>query len=133
MGNMDFKRVNQTFREFCTKYMLESFTLIAIILGAISAWLDLFVGGLGWATLFLVIGSGLGLVIPRKMDKIVKTIYSFSSGKNQTIKLIAQGLKLAIALFLPFVYFCFLGVMAGTAYDYYIHDARVENKDNKAA
>ncbi len=131
MGDWNVDNMKQGFSGFCSRYMVEVLTLVAIVLGAISSWLNLFVGTWGWSILFLVIGCGLGLLLPTKMDKIMKKIYSLSCGSNQTTMWIFQGAKLAVALFVPFAYFCFLGVMAGTAYEYYIHTARSEGKEKK--
>lgn len=131
MGDWNVDNVKQSFSGFCSKYMVETVTLVAIVLGAVSSWLNLFIGSWGWSILFLVVGCGLGLLMPSKMDKMIKKIYSFSCGSNQTTIWMAQGAKMAVALFLPFAYFWFLGVMAGTAYEYYIHTARSQDKGKK--
>jgi hypothetical protein len=42
--------------------------------------------------------------------------------------MVAEGIKIAVALFVPFVYFAFLGLLVGTGYHFY---ARVGHKNGK--
>lgn len=119
---------------FVHRYMVEAMTVAAIVVAAFSAWVHLFVGTLGWAILFLVIGSVLGIFMPVQMDWMMKKIYSYSRGKGRVAAIVGEAVKIAVALFLPFLYFGFLGVMTGTAYQYYVHTSHSgHNKGNKAA
>ena len=115
------------------RYMVERLTMVAILVGAFSAWMHLFIGTFGWCMLFLVIGSAVGIFFPHQMDRWVRKVYSFSRSGNHMSTVVAESAKIALALFLPFVYFAFLGVLAGTAYQYYVQSAQAGNKDNKAS
>ena len=120
--------------KFTHKYMVETMTVAAIVVATFSAWMHLFVGTLGWSVWLLVVGSILGIFMPMRMDWLMKKIYSYSKGESRISAIIAESAKIAIALFLPFVYFAFLGVMTGTAYQYYVHTSHSgHNKGNKAA
>lgn len=118
---------------FAHKHMIETLTVAAVLVAALSSWIHLFVGTLAWSVLFLVIGSALGIFLPNRMDMVMKKIYSFSRGGSSVTLYVAEGVKIGIALFLPFVYFAFLGVMAGTAYHYYVQGCQGGNKGNKPA
>jgi hypothetical protein len=119
--------------QFAHKHMIETLTVAAILVGAFSSWVHLFVGTLAWSVLFLVIGSALGIYLPHRMDMVMKKVYSFSRGSSPKTMYIAEGVKIIVALLLPFVYFGFLGIMTGTAYHYYVHFSQNGNKGNKAA
>ncbi len=118
---------------FAHKHMVETLTVAAILVGAFSSWAHLFVGTLAWSVLFLAVGAILGIFLPNQMDMAMKKVYSFARGSKPTMMYVAEGVKIVIALLLPFVYFGFLGIMTGTAYHYYVHYSQSGNKGNKAA
>jgi hypothetical protein len=119
--------------KFARRHTIETLTVIAIAVAALSAWAHFFVGTLGWSMIFMAAGAVVGIFFPTHIDKGIKMIYSFSSGDNKMTEVIAEGVKIAIALFLPFIYFCFLGMMAGTSYHYYTRYIQSGRKGNKAA
>lgn len=106
--------------QFAHRYMVETFTAAAIIIGAISAWGHFFFGTFAWSILFLVIGAVFGLFWAHPADRLIKRMYAFSSGQNKAMLVVFECVKILIALFIPFIYFALVGVMAGTAYQYYI-------------
>lgn len=135
-NKFDLHKMRENFsgvEKFAHKYMVETLTAVAIVVGAFSAWTHLFIGTLGWSMLFLVIGSVLGIFMPTQMDGILKKIYSFSRGESRTSVIVSEVVKIAVALFLPFIYFAFLGIMSGTAYQYYVHVSQSNPKGKKAA
>lgn len=135
-NKLDLHKVRENFSDvekFTRRHMVETLTVIAIVVGALSAWMHFFVGTLGWSILFLVVGSVLGIYMPSQMDMAMKKVYSFSRGGSQATMYIAEAIKIAVALFLPFLYFGFLGIMTGTAYQYYVHFSQGGHKGNKAA
>lgn len=136
MDKFDLNKMRANFsgvEKFANKYLTETLTAVAILLGAFSAWTHLFVGTLGWSILFLVIGAVLGMFASVKMDMFMKKIYSFSGSGKKSAVIVAEVIKIAVAFFLPFLYFAFLGVLTGTAYQYYIHYSQSGHKGNKAA
>ncbi len=137
MAKLDLHKMKEKFsglEKFGHKYLVETLTVVAIVVGALSAWTHLFVGTLGWVVLFLCLGAAVGLFFSATMDHWMRKVYSFSSGEKKTYTIAAEAMKIAIALFLPFLYFAFLGVLGGTAYQYYIrHSQPGHNKGSKAA
>jgi len=136
MNKFDLNKVKDNFSEvekFARKHTTETLTAIAIAVAALSAWAHFFVGTLGWSVIFMAIGAIVGIFFPSHIDRGIKKIYSFSSRENKMTEIIAEAIKIAVALFLPFIYFCFLGLMAGTSYHYYTRYAQSGQKGNKAA
>lgn len=130
-------KVKENFSEverFARKYPMEVLTAAAILVGALSSWGHFFLGTLGWSMLFLVIGACVGVFLPRQMDRAMKKIYSFSTFNRKWGEIFAEGVKIALALFVPFLYFGFFGIMAGTAFQYYMLSMHSGgNQGNKAA
>ena len=109
-------------------------TAIAILIGAISSWGHFFLGTLGWSMLFLVIGSVVGIFLPHQMDMAMRKVYAYSTRDRKWGEMLVEVVKIAFALFIPFLYFGFFGIMAGTAFQYYILSVHSGgNKGNKAA
>ncbi len=106
--------------KFTYKYLVETMTVLAILIATFSGWMHFFIGTMGWSILFLAIGAIAGLFAPIQMDAIMTRIYSFSKGRSRPTIIAAEVIKIAIALFLPFIYLCFMGIMSGTAFQYYI-------------
>jgi hypothetical protein len=107
-------------KNFSRKHVVELMTAAAVLVGAISAWMHLFVSNVGWSVLFLDVGALCGIFFASHVDRIFRKIYSFSQGGHTTM-IIMESLKIAVALFIPFVYAAFFGAMAGSAFQYYIH------------
>ncbi|HSX13760.1 MAG TPA: hypothetical protein VLE96_05000, partial [Chlamydiales bacterium] len=110
--------------KYTYKHLVETLTVLAILMATFSGWMHFFIGTMGWSILFLAIGGIAGLFAPVQMDAIVTKIYSFSKGRSRPAVIGTEVIKIAIALFFPFIYFCFMGIMSGTAFQYYIHTSR---------
>ena len=119
--------------KFARRHTIETLTVIAILVGALSAWAHFFVGTLGWSVIFMAVGAIFGIFFPTHVDRVIKKIYSLSGGDRKMGEMIAEIVKIAVALFVPFIYFGFLGLMAGTSYHYYTRYAQSGQKGNKAA
>lgn len=136
MNKFDINKVKTNLSEverFARKHTAETLTVVAIIVGALSAWAHFFVGTLGWSVIFMAAGAIIGIFFPSHADRLIKKIYTFSAGDKKWGQIVAEGAKIAVALFLPFIYFWFLGTMAGTSYHYYTRYAQTGHKGSKAA
>lgn len=120
---MQINNVKQKFnglRQYLKSHVLEALTVFSVALAVFSASSDIFMGSWGWSGLFLLIGVAAGVFMPAKADEIMKKIYAYSKQQSATANMAAEGVKAGVALFVPFIYFCFLGAMAGTAFQYYL-------------
>lgn len=127
MGKFDMDKMKESLsglERFANRHLVETLTWGAFVLSIFSAWSGLFIGTLGWCLLFLIAGVGVGVFFPRNVDHVLKKIYSFSGSSKQLTPIVAEVIKIIVALFLPFIYLGFAGVMAGTAFEYYIHDSK---------
>ncbi|MDP1608270.1 MAG: hypothetical protein Q8L98_03020 [Chlamydiales bacterium] len=108
----------QELEDFARKYSSEVFSVIALVIAAISSIFDFFTGP-GWAILFMTIGAVLGIFFPTPVDKGLKQLYEFVFKQEKSTQLILGGVKIVIAIFIPFVLFAITGLLAGTSYHYY--------------
>jgi len=123
------------FKQFARKYISESATIVALLVGGVSAWLHLVFGGIGITLLFLVIGTALGIFWPVQIDNLLKKFYAMSLKRNKTSEMIVGGVEVVVAFLLPFIFFCMIGMLAGSAYHYFtrISQASGGSKGSKAA
>lgn len=118
----------QQIEDFARKHTQELFSTLAIFIGAISSIFDFFTGA-GWSILFAALGAIIAIAFPVAVEKKMKQVYNFSLKQEKTTEMVLGGVKIIIAIFLPFIYFGFLGLLAGTSYHYYIRHAQVMEKN----
>jgi cytochrome bd-type quinol oxidase subunit 2 len=105
----------QQLEDFAHKHTPEVFAVCAIVIASISSLFDFFTGS-SWAVLFFAIGTIAGVVFPSVIESKLSKIYRLIGYQDKTTEMIIGGMKIIVALFLPFIYFCFLGLFAGTSY-----------------
>ena len=130
MAKLDLDSLRDNFphvEKFARKYTTETMMVIAILIGAMSAWAHFFMGGMGLTVICLAAGATVGIFFPSPVDRGIKKLFSLSGG-DKTGEMVAEGIKIAVALFVPFVYFAFLGLLIGTGYHFY---ARIGHKSGK--
>lgn len=77
-------------------------------------------GGTFLSLLFLIAGSAIGAFFSEQADKMIKMACHTFYKKDRASEIIGGSVMAAIALFIPFAYFGFLGVLIGGAYHYYL-------------
>ncbi len=122
----------QEVEDFARKYTMEVFSVLAIVVGSISSMYDFFTGP-KLTIIFVAIGVILGIFFPAPVERGLKQFYSFSYKQEKTTQMILGLVKILIGLFIPFVLFGFIGLLAGTSYHYYTRHAQImgENKPAK--
>lgn len=110
--------------QFVRRHLAETFTAAALLVGAFSAWHGYFVGGTFITLLFFAIGAGMGIFLPDQVDGWMKKIFQALYKKNKASMAVVGSIKVVIALFVPFVFFGFFGLIAGSAYHYYSRKAQ---------
>ncbi len=114
----------QEMEDFARKYVTEIFTVAAIAIGAISSMFDFFTGP-SLTILFLAIGAIIGIFFPSQTEKGLKQIYTFAFKQEKMTQMILGGVKIVVALFIPFLLFGLIGLLAGTSYHYYTRHAQM--------
>lgn len=123
----------QEVEDFARKYTTEVFTVLAIVVGSVSSMYDFFTGP-KFTIIFLAIGMIMGIFFPAPVEKGLKQFYSFASKQEKMTQMILGFVQIVVALFIPFILFGFVGLLAGTSYHYYTRQAQImsENRPPKA-
>lgn len=108
----------QELEDFARKHSTEVFTVVALVIASISSIFSFFTGPT-WTILFLTIGIILGVFFPTPVDKGLKQLYDFTFKQEKSTQFILGAVKIVIAIFIPFVLFAIMGLLAGTSYHYY--------------
>jgi hypothetical protein len=118
--------------QFARKHTTEVFTVLALIIGAISSAFNFFTGP-GMTIILTAIGAILGIFFPIAVEKGLKQFYTFTYKQEKTTQMILGAVKLVVAIFIPFILFGLVGLLAGTSYHYYTRHAQITdaNKPSK--
>lgn len=123
----------QEMENFARKHTTEVFTVLAIIIGSVSSMYDFFTGA-KLTIFFILLGIILGIFFPLPVEKGLKQFYNFAYKQEKMTQIVLGISKIVVGLFIPFVLFGLIGLLAGTSYHYYIRHAQVidDNKPHKA-
>ncbi|HSX13433.1 MAG TPA: hypothetical protein VLE96_03325 [Chlamydiales bacterium] len=122
----------QELESFVRNHTPEVFSTVAIFVSAASSMFDFF-SGPAWSILFAAIGAIFALLFPEKVDRKLKRFYHFTINQEKTTEMVLGGVKLVVAIFLPFIFFCFLGLLAGVSYHFYIRHAQITEPEEVQA
>ena len=114
----------QEMEDFARKYTMEVFTVLAIVIGSISSMYDFFTGP-KLTIAFVAIGIILGIFFPAPVEKGLKQFYSFSYKQEKMTQMILGIVKIVVAIFIPFILFGGVGLLAGTSYHFYTRHAQL--------
>lgn len=122
----------QEVEDFARKYTTEVFSALAIVIAGISSMYDFF-SGPKLTILFTVVGLIVGVFFPAPVERGLKQFYSFSYKQEKMTQIVLGCVKIVAGLFIPFILFGAVGLLAGTSYHYYTRHAQVisENKPHK--
>lgn len=107
---------------FARKHTSEVFSLIALIVGAVSSMFDFFTGP-SMTILFMAAGAAVGILFPAPVERGLKQFYNFKAKQEKSTRMIIGGVTIVVGIFIPFVLFGVYGLLAGTSYNYYSRHA----------
>jgi uncharacterized membrane protein len=118
--------------DFTRKHTTEVFTVLAIVIATASSCWGFFTGP-KLAVFFTGLGCVITVLFPVPIERVLKQLYSFTLKQEKTTQMILGAVKIVIALFIPFILFGFLGLLAGGSYHYYVRHAQIisDNKPRK--
>src|SRR5258707_276157 len=119
MGKLDQDKIKENLsdaKRFARNHRREVLTGVAILVATFSSWGHFFVGTMGWSLLFVAIGALAALFCPRELEQGIEKMERFSIGEKRLSRIALHGVKIAVALFLPFLYFGLIGIHAGLGF-----------------
>lgn len=120
----------QELESFARKYTNEGLIILAIFFAAISSMFHFF-SGPGWSVAFIGLGAIVSIALPDKTSWMLEKITNFIGKTDKTLQIFIGILRIVIALFLPFIFFGYIGLLAGTACHYYIMKASIKKPSRK--
>ena len=111
--------------DFARKYTTEVFSILAIIIATASSCWDFFLSGPKLTIFFTALGCVLSILFPLPVERGLKSLYQFVFKQEKSTQIILGSMKVVVALFIPFILFGFLGLLAGTSYHYYIRHSQL--------
>jgi hypothetical protein len=110
------------------KHTTEVLSVLAVVIASVSSAYDFFTGP-KLTILFFAIGAIAAICFPAPVERGLKQLYHFTFKQEKTTEIIIGGIKIIVAVFIPFLYFGLMGLLAGTSYHYYIRHAQIINEN----
>jgi hypothetical protein len=99
---------------FSKRYLNEILLILAIIIATVSGMFDFF-SGPGWSLGLAGLGAIVSILARRHVHATLAKFYGFYNKQEKAIQIILGVVRLIVALFLPFVVFFGVGLLAGIA------------------
>ena len=100
---------------FARKYLNEVFLVLSFIIATISSIFGFFTGPV-WSVLFAGALAIVGIVLPVQVGKILKIMLKMQMKSEKTTMIIIGVVRLVFSIFIPFIIFAELGLLAGHAF-----------------
>ncbi len=114
---------------FARKHVSEVFSILALILAAFSSMFDFFTGPL-MSIAFATLGAIVSIAFVDKTTQFVKKISVYLFRQDKKGQYIIGAIRIVIALFLPFIIFAEIGILAGISFQYIPKYLLGMNKEN---
>jgi hypothetical protein len=114
--------------EFARHHTFEVFSVLAIIIATITSSWDYFTGP-RLSLFFAALGTIATILFPVPIERGLKQLYIFSLKQEKSTQLILGAVKLVAAIFIPFILFGIVGLLAGSSFHYYIRHAQITNEN----
>lgn len=114
--------------KFARKYTNEVFLILSLIIATISSIFTFFTGP-GWSLLFAGLLAIVGIAFPVHVEKIVKKIFKFQSKDDKTTIIIIGIVRIVLAIFIPFILFAEIGLLAGYSFHTVVKEISFTKED----
>jgi hypothetical protein len=137
MGKGQFDKLKEgvsvrEIEDFARQHTIELFSVIAIIVATVTSCWDFFTGP-KLSIFFTALCTVVSILFPVPIERGLKQAYNFSLKQEKSTQLMLGAAKIVIAIFMPFLLFGMLGLLAGSSYHYYVRHAQIitENKPSR--
>ena len=97
--------------DFAKKHRFEVFFALLFGLACIFSLIGYFSSG--WSVFLMTVGGILSVLLPEKMEELLKTTFSFIFKQDKTVQVVMAVVSLIFAVFIPFLVFFLMGLAAG--------------------
>ncbi len=103
---------------FARKYTVEGFLIFSIIIATFSSIFGFFTG-YGWSLFFAGLGAIASIAFPAAMMNFEKKLFKLLTREEKVAQIAIGVVRIVLALFIPFVIFAEIGILAGSAFHHY--------------
>ena len=114
------------------KHLTEIVIAIALVIAAISSAWDFFTGPKLSIFVFSLTAI-IGIFFPDPVQVLIKKMWAFFNAQEKTTQLIIDGMRIVLAIFVPFVVLGAFGFLAGLSFHYYTHHCEHTYKSSPKA
>ena len=108
----------QELESLARKYTTEVFLILAIFVASISSIFNFFTGA-GWSIAFAGLGAIISLSIPGSIMNFQKKLLKFFFKQEKAVQITIGVVRIVVGLFIPFIIFAELGLLAGCAFHFF--------------
>ncbi|HEU64016.1 MAG: hypothetical protein KR126chlam4_00316 [Candidatus Anoxychlamydiales bacterium] len=101
--------------KFARKYTNEVFLILALIIATISSVFGFFTGP-SWSLIVAGLLAIIGIALPVQVGKFLKKLLTFQAKAPKTTIIIIGIVRIVLAVFIPFILFAEIGLLAGYAF-----------------
>jgi hypothetical protein len=114
----------QELENLARKYTVEGFLIFSIIIATISSIFGFFTG-YGWSLLFAGLGAISSIAFPEAMGKFIKKLFKLVTRQEKAAQIAIGIVRVVLALFIPFILFAEIGILAGSAFHHFSHSMAI--------
>ena len=116
---------------FARHHTIEFFSVLAIIIATVTSCWDFFTGP-KTTIFFLALGVVVSILFPIHVERVLKRLFNFALKQEKSTQMILGAVQIVVAIFIPFILFATVGLLAGGSFHYFIRHAEV-TQENKPA
>ena len=102
-------------------YTNEVFLIISLIIATISSMFTFFTGP-SWSLFCIGLLAIIGIALPEQVGKLLKALLKMQRKDEKSVTIIIGVVRIVFAIFIPFIVFAELGLLAGYAFHSTIRD-----------
>jgi hypothetical protein len=108
----------QELESLARKYTTEVFLILSIFVASISSIFNFFTAA-GWSIAFAGLGAIVSLAIPEAIMNFHKKLLKFFFKQEKVIQITIGVVRIVVGLFVPFIIFAEMGLLAGSAFHFF--------------
>ncbi|OGN62094.1 MAG: hypothetical protein A3F40_01220 [Chlamydiae bacterium RIFCSPHIGHO2_12_FULL_27_8] len=101
--------------KFARKYTTEMFLILSLIIATISSIFGFFTGP-SWSIFFAGLLAIIGIAMPIPVGKLLKKLLKLQMNSEKSTTIVIGIVRLVLSIFIPFILFAELGLLAGHAF-----------------
>jgi uncharacterized membrane protein len=109
--------------DFTRRHTVEVFSILAIIIATITSCWDFFTGP-KLSIFFMALSAVCSILFPAPIERGLKQLFNFVLKQEKSTQMILGAVNLVVAIFVPFILFALLGLLAGSSFHYFVRHAQ---------